>query len=169
MKDENGIEIKCENCDVNAQRDCNLGNAERGRAGSNGCRWYFYPSYRAYEARIAELQTELNVIQESECVEAQEADRLREEVKELKRENALLKDGKSHIMDVKMSPELIKQTIGAVNSEVEILKKELCFTDEELDLIRKYLQEQIWEYKEGWSSVKKIIAKCTELLKERNK
>ena len=33
--------------------------------------------------RIAELQTELNVIQESERAEAQEADRLRAEVKEL--------------------------------------------------------------------------------------
>lgn len=59
MKDKNGIDIKCENCAANAQRDCNLWNAERGKVGSNGCREYFYPSYKAYEARIKELQDEL--------------------------------------------------------------------------------------------------------------
>lgn len=116
MKDKNGIEIECENCDVNAQRDCSLWNAERGKVGSNGCREYFYPSYKAYEARIKELrdelyadkynyesweeikeehqkleativklQKELNIVQESERAEAQEADRLREEVKELEK------------------------------------------------------------------------------------
>lgn len=52
-------------------------------------------------------------------------------------------------------------------SEVEILKRELRFTDKELNLIRNAFQEQIWEYKDGWSAVKKIIAKCDELLKER--
>lgn len=61
----------------------------------------------------------------------------------------------------------MKDKNGIEISEVEIPKKELCFTDEELDLIRKYLQGQIWEYKDGWSAVKKIISKCNELLKER--
>lgn len=56
MKDKNGIEICCENCDVNAQRDCTLWNEERDKEGSDGCQEYFYPSYKAYEARIAELQ-----------------------------------------------------------------------------------------------------------------
>ncbi len=51
MKDKNGIEVKCK------------------------------PTEEAYEARIAELQNELTVIQESERAEAQEADRLRGEVK----------------------------------------------------------------------------------------
>ena len=45
----------------------------------------FLPSVEAYEARIAELQNELTVIQESERAEAQEADRLRAEVKELEK------------------------------------------------------------------------------------
>lgn len=65
MKDENGIEICCKNCAANAQRDCNLWNAERGKVGSNGCREYFYPSYKAYEARIAELQAENALLKES--------------------------------------------------------------------------------------------------------
>lgn len=59
MKDKNGIEICCENCDVNAQRDCCLWN-KKGiqEAGSNDCQEYFYPSYKAYEARIEELEKE---------------------------------------------------------------------------------------------------------------
>lgn len=86
MKDKNGIEIKCENCDVNAQRDCANWNPKSGKEGTEYCvNDYFLPSYKAYEARIAELQKELNVIQESERAEAQEADRLRAEVNELEK------------------------------------------------------------------------------------
>lgn len=50
----------------------------------------FKPSAKVYEARIAELQKELNIVQESERAEAQEADRLRAEVKELKAHNEVL-------------------------------------------------------------------------------
>lgn len=140
MKDKNGIGIECQNC--GAFEYC------KGSSAYEQCQnKAFFPSYEAYEARIAELQDELMVVTESERVEAQEADRLREELQKLKEEN------------------LIRE----VNSEVEIPKKELRLTDEELDLIRKAFQEQIWEDKDGWSSEKKIIAKCTELLKERNK
>lgn len=139
MKDENGIEICCKNCAANAQRDCNLWNAERGKVGSNGCREYFYPSYKAYEARIAELQAE----------------------------NALLKDGESHIMDVKMSPKFVKSITRTINSEIEELKEELGFTDEELGLIRDTFQSNIREDKCGWSAEKRIIIKCDALLKER--
>lgn len=170
MRDKNGIEIKCENCDVNAQRDCNLWNAERGKIGSNGCREYFYPSYKAYEARIKELQDELYADKynyESWEEIKEEHQKLEATISELKRENALLKDGKSHIMDVKMSQKFVKSIIRAVNSEVENLKKELRFTDKELDLIRNTFQEQIRVDKDGWSAEKKIIAKCDGLLKER--
>ena len=91
MKDENGIEIKCENCDVNAQRDCANLNPKSGKEGTEYCvDEYFLPSHKAYETRIAELQNELNIVQESERAEAQEADRLRAEVKELKKENERL-------------------------------------------------------------------------------
>ena len=115
MKDKNGIEIKCENCDVNVQRDCANWNPKSGKEGTEYCaNDYFLPSYKAYEARIkelqdelyadkynyesweeikeehqkleatiAELQKELNIVQESERAEAQEADRLRGEVKAL--------------------------------------------------------------------------------------
>lgn len=99
----------------------------------------FVPSPEAYKARIAELQTE----------------------------NALLKDGESHIMDVKMSPKFVKSIIRTVNSEIKILKRKLRFTDKELNIIRNTFQDQIREDKNGWSAEKKIVAKCNELLKER--
>ena len=84
MKDKNGIEIKCKNCanyGTYLFMPCLL--CLRKNAG-------FKPTVESYEARIAELQKELNVVQESERVEAQEADRLRAEVKELKAHNEVL-------------------------------------------------------------------------------
>lgn len=232
MKDKNGIEIKCGNCDAEAQRDCCLWNEERDKEGSDGCRKFFCPSYKACEDRIKTLQEEnrrlqdnlmadkfnyecweevkeehqkleatisklkkklskkekelkkeqsildistenaqeeLYVIEEPKFVKEIEADILREKNKELERENALLKDGKSYVIEAKMPPKFVKSIIRAVNSEIESLKNELRFTDEELDLIRKTFQEQIREDKDDWSAEKKIIAKCNELLKKRTK
>ena len=78
-----------------------------------------------------------------------------------------LKDGESHVMNVKMSPKFVKSIIRTINSEIENLKEELGFTDEELNLIRNSFQDQIRDDKDGWGEEKKIIAKCNELLKER--
>lgn len=81
MKDENGIDVCCENC-----RHCEYCDDKfYPDAGTTADSCGFIPSTKVYEARIAELQRELTVIQASECVEAQEADRLREEVKELEK------------------------------------------------------------------------------------
>ena len=79
MKDKNGIEVKCKNCAFYDGEFCDI------RETFPEChkRDYFLPAEEAYIARIAELQKELTVIQESERAEAQEADRLRAEVKEL--------------------------------------------------------------------------------------
>ena len=84
MKDENGIEICCKNCNDDVAINCPHYNPDNpdedfGCVVSGG----FVPSYDALFARIAELQNELNIVQESERAEAQEADRLRAEVKEL--------------------------------------------------------------------------------------
>lgn len=84
MKDKNGIEIKCKNCanyGTYLFMPCLL--CLRKNAG-------FKPTVESYEARIAELQKELHVVQESERVEAQEADILRAEIKELKAHNEVL-------------------------------------------------------------------------------
>lgn len=113
MKDKNGIEICCENCDVNAKRDCCLWNPKNGKEGSEHCvKEYFYPSYKAYEARIADLEKELNIVQESERAEAQEADRLRAEVKEL---------GKKLTETVKLLGESSREC-GKLEAEVKVLK-----------------------------------------------
>jgi hypothetical protein len=115
MKDKNGINIECQNCEAFEYcKDSSAYEQCQNRA--------FSPSKEAYEARIqelqelvstlkqkltkkeqerrhetsllhkriAELQKELYVVQESERAEAQEADRLREEVKELKAHNEVL-------------------------------------------------------------------------------
>lgn len=77
MKDKNGIEKECKNCD--AWEYCKEYSEFRKE-----CKFpIFQPRVKVYEARIAELQKELNIAQESERAEAQEADRLRVEVKEL--------------------------------------------------------------------------------------
>lgn len=107
----------------------------------------FFPSKEAYEARIQDLQAE----------------------------NALLKDGESHIMDVKMSPKFVKSIIRAINSEVEILKRELRFTDEEIDFIEKAISMEILDCEtnspkpseEKLKLMWGIKIKCDELLKER--
>ena len=67
MKDKNGIEIKCKNCanyGTYLFMPCLL--CLRKNAG-------FKPTVESYEARIAELQKELNIVQASERAEAQEA------------------------------------------------------------------------------------------------
>ena len=84
MKDENGIEICCKNCNDDVAINCPHYNPDNPDE-DFGCVVFggFVPSYDALFARIAELQKELTVIQASERAEAQEADRLRAEVKEL--------------------------------------------------------------------------------------
>lgn len=139
MKDKKGIEIEVE--DKNGiEIEC------------LNCRHYEYCDDKFY------LMDALN-----DCFEASNEAR----IQELQNENALLKDGESHITDIKLSPKFIKSIIRAVNSEVEIPKRELCFTDEELNLIRNTFQSEIREDKCGWSAEKRIIAKCDALLKVR--
>lgn len=105
MKDENGIEIFCENCKFSK-------TPPRCKFGSLDC--LFIPSANAYKARIAELQKELNIVQESERVEAQEAERLRGEIKGL--ETKLTET-------VKLLSETSREC-GKLEAEVNILKGE---------------------------------------------
>lgn len=151
MKDKNGIEIECENCDdfipVGTHgRGCTLYEEDcEDVFGKKRC--IFRASREAYEARIAELQNE----------------------------NSLLKDGKSHIMEVKMSPKLVKSIIRAANSEIRDLKEELRFTDEEIDFIEKAISMEILDCEtnspkpsdEKLKLMWGIKIKCDELLKDR--
>lgn len=102
MKDQNGIEKNCSNCRY--YEVC---------ASNEVCEKYTI-TIKAYEARIAELQNELNIVQESERAEAQEADRLRGEVKEL---------GKKLTETVKLLSERSREC-GKLEAEVNILKGE---------------------------------------------
>ena len=134
MKDENGIEICCENC-----------------------RYYEYCDDKFY------LMNDL-----SDCFNAS-TEALESRIQASQIEDALLKDGESHIMDVKMSPKFAKPITRTINSEIENFKEELRFTDEELNLIRNNFQSERMEDKCGWSAEKRIIAKCDGLLKIRAK
>lgn len=109
MKDKNGIEIECENC-----RHSDYCDDKFYPDAGNSCGFlpspiayearikelqdelyadkYNYESWeeikeehQKLEATIVKLQKELNIVQESERAEAQEADRLRAEVKDLEK------------------------------------------------------------------------------------
>lgn len=143
MKDKNGIEICCKNCELYNGKFCEA-RETYPYCNKGG---YFNPTTDAYEARIAELQ----------------------------KENALLKDGDSHIMDVKISPKFIKSIIRIVNSEVEAVKRKLRFTNEEIDFLKKAISMAILDCEtnppkpsdENLKLMWSIKAKCDELLKER--
>ena len=99
MKDKNGIEIKCKNC------------ANYGTYLFMPCLLYlqknagFKPTVESYEARIAELQKELTVVQE--------ADRLRAEVKDL---------GKKLTETVKLLSERSREC-GELEAHNEVLQR----------------------------------------------
>ena len=116
MKDKNGIEIKCANCHYQnrAFRQC-LAASLRPKC-ENGSR--FEPTRAVIEARIAELQEELTVVQESERAEAKEADRLRAEVKELKAHKEILEQ---RIQEFSM--ELLDRMIKENKDVLERLKE----------------------------------------------
>ena len=114
MKDKNGIEICCENC--RHYEYCDDKFFPDVAKGGDSCN--FEVSNRALFARIAELQKELTVIQESERAEAQEADRLRAEVKEMKAYNEVLQ---KRIEEFSM--ELLDRTMKENKDVLERLKQ----------------------------------------------
>lgn len=114
MKDKNGIEIRCDICKnrifptvCNRCKDCSgfspdedayqarIAELQELLVSTLKQKLTKKVQERRHESsllnkRIAALQKELNIVQESERAEAQEADRLREEVKELKAHNEVL-------------------------------------------------------------------------------
>lgn len=148
MKDKNGIEINCENCKHCKDCDdklfpdyCDDKFFPDIAKGCDSCN--FEVSNRAYETRIAELQNELNIVQESERAEAQEADRLRVEVKELKKENERLskeiidlgtgtlaeKNYQSEIKQIQNPSESFYQRYSGVSEEYALGALEECATE----------------------------------------
>ena len=144
MKDKNGIKICCKNCNDDVAINClhyNPDNPDEdwGCVVSGG----FVPSYDALFARITELQSE------------------NERLLDCLTEHNILHPDVQKGMD----------RLNALADKREGLKpkceglKEQSFTIEEIDLIRKILQEQIWEDKDGWSMERAIVAKCDAILK----
>ena len=156
MKDENGIEIKCENCELYNGKFCEIRETypECNKGG------YFNPTIDAYKARIAELQKELTVIQESERAEAQEADKLRAEVRWLKKENERLskeiidlgtgtlaeKNYQSTIKQIQNPSESFYQKYSGVSEEYALGALEQCATEaDELQARVKDLEKKLTE------------------------
>lgn len=120
MKDENGIDVYCKNCNDDVAINCphyNPDNPDDDWGCVIPCE--FVPSYDALFARIAELQKEIYVVQESERAETQEADRLRAEVKEMKAHNEVLQ---RRIEEFSM--ELLDRTMKENKDVLERLKEE---------------------------------------------
>ena len=149
MKDKNGIDIKCENCD------------DFIPAGTNGRGCALY-----------EEDCE-NVFGEKRCIFKASSEALEARIAELQIENALLKDGESLVMDAKMSPKFPKLITRIINSEIENLKEELGFTDEELDFIKKAISMAILDCEtnppkpsyEKLEMMRRIKSKCDGLLR----
>ena len=156
MKDENGIETKCENCELYNGKFCEVRETypECNKGG------YFNPTIDAYKTRIAELQKELNIVQESERAEAQEADKLREEVQNLKKENERLsqeiidlctgtlaeKNYQSAIKQIQNPSESFYQKYSGVSEEYALGALEQCATEaDELQARVKDLESKLTE------------------------
>ena len=141
MKDKNGIKICCENCELYNGKFCEA-RETYPYCNKGG---YFNPTTDAYEARIAELQKELNIVQESERAEAQEADRLRTEVKEL---------GKKLTETVKLLGERSREC-GELEEYNEVLQRRVQeFSIELLDRTMKENKDVLERLKQAESEKK---------------
>lgn len=99
----------------------------------------------ASEKRIAELQKELNIVQDSERAEAQEADRLRAKVKEL---------GKKLTETVKLLSERSREC-GELEAHNEVLQRRIeAFSMELLDRTMKENKDVLERLKEAESEEK---------------
>lgn len=120
MKDKNGINTECYNCAIEeiCKESVHCGVCKIG---------LFLPSKEAYEDRIEDLQNELKVVQASERAEAQEADRLRAEVKELKAHNEVLQKRVEEF-----SMELLDRTMKENKDVLERLKNWEEYLDKDI-------------------------------------
>ena len=154
MKDENGIEIFCENCKFSK-------TPPRCKFGSLDC--LFIPSANAYKARIAELQKEIGIIQESERAEAQEADKLREEVQNLKKENERLSQEIIDLCTGTLAEKNYQSTIKQIQNPSESFYQKYSGVSEEYAL--GALEQCATEADELQARVKDLESKLTEIAK----
>lgn len=162
MKDKNGIEIKCKNCanyGTYLFMPCLL--CLRKNAG-------FKPTVESYEARIAKLQKELTVVQESERAEAQEADRLRAEVKELKAHNEVLQrrveEFSMELLDYNMkeNKDVLERLKQAESDKYKREAIQLRKKNIELRDFLKEINRKLYIWKNEAKSLQVISTKLTE-------
>ena len=171
MKDKNGINIDCQNCEAFEYcKDSSAYEQCQNKA--------FSPSKESYEARIAELQKELNIVQASERAEAQEADRLRAEVKELKAHNEVLQkrvqEFSMELLDRIMHDNKdvlvrLKQAESEKDAEEACNKKQEQFSLSEMELLRDIVDAKLKSVKQDSEyrcSLLRLSIKCMDILKD---
>lgn len=161
MKDENGIEIFCENCKFSK-------TPPRCKFGSLDC--LFIPSVNAYKARIAELQ---NTLAETEKKLTETVKLLSERSRECGKLQALLEVKNRSNTPTQPTDAVDVSKNGEKSTESEQSHLE-DFTNEEIDFIKIAISMAILDCETNspkpseeqlklmWS----IKSKCDELLKE---
>lgn len=199
MKDKNGIEIDCENCasvdyckdsfsceQCPCQNGAFLPSVEAYEARIKELQDELYADKYNYEsweeikeehqkleATIVKLQKELNIVQESERAEAQEADRLRAEVKELEKkltETVKLLSERSRECGKLQALLEVKKRQKSTESEQSHLED---FTNEEIDFMKKAISMAIFDCEtnppkpsdENLKLMWSIKSKCDAILK----
>ena len=117
----------------------------------------------ASEKRIAELQKELNIVQESERAEAQEADKLREEVQNLKKENERLSQAIIDLCTGTLAEKNYQSTIKQIQNPSESFYQKYSGVSEEYAL--GALEQCATEADELQARVKDLESKLTETVK----
>lgn len=171
MKDKNGIEICCQNCEAFEYcKDSSAYEQCQNKA--------FSPSKESYEARIAELQRELSIVQASERVEAQEADRLRGEVKELRAHNEVLQkrvqEFSMELLDRIMRDNkdvLVRLKQAEIEDDAEEAwnKRQEQFSLSEMELLRDIVEAKLNSVKrdeEYRCSLLRLSIKCMDIIKD---
>ena len=130
MKDENGIEIFCENCKFSK-------TPPRCKFGSLDC--LFIPSANAYKARIAELQ---NTLAETEKKLTETVKLLSERSRECGKLQALLEVKNRSNMSTQSTDAVDVSKNGEKSTESEQSHLE-DFTNEEIDFIKKAISMAI--------------------------
>lgn len=165
MKDKNGIEIKCENCAPIVAWICPHRDSYPCTTDS------FLPSTKAYEARIAELQNELD---ETKKKLTETVKLLSEKSRECGKLQALLEVKNRSNMSTQSTDAVDVSKNGEKSTESEQSHLE-DFTNEEIDFIKKAISMAIFDCEtnppkssdENLKLMWSIKSKCDELLKER--
>lgn len=201
MKDKNGIEIRCDICKnrifptvCNRCKDCSDFSPDEDAYQARIAELQELVSTlkqkltkkeqeRRHESsllnkRIAALQKELNIVQESERAEAQEADKLRAEIKELKAHNEVLQrrvqEFSMELLDRTMRDNkdvLVRLKQAEIKDDAEEAwnKRQEQFSLSEMELLRDIVEAKLKSVKrddEYRCSLLRLSIKCMDIIKD---